>query len=67
MRESLNKLIGKEVIINKNFTYQLWMDKPFIFSAQDFKTIIDLFNSYSYTISIDDDGKDYPVIHIWRY
>ena len=68
MRERLYKLIGKEVIINSNFTYQPWRDKPFIFSAQDFKTVIDIFNSYSYIISIND-GKEYPfpIINIWRY
>ena len=68
MRERLYKLIGKEVIINSNFTYQPWRDNPFIFSPQDFKTVIDIFNSYSYIISINDD-KEYPlpIINIWRY
>ena len=68
MRERLYNLIGKEVIINSNFTYQPWRDKPFIFSPQDFKTVIDIFNSYSYIISINDDKEyAYPIINIWRY
>ena len=66
MKERLFKLIGKEVVINSNFTYQPWRDKPFIFSTQHFKLIIDLFNSYSYIISINDD-IEYPIINIWRY
>ena len=67
MREELIKLLGKEVIINTNFTYQLWNEKPTLFLAQDYRTVIDLYNSCSYNISIDDTNKDYPTINIWRY
>ena len=67
MREDLIKLLGKEVIINTNFTYQLWNKKPTLFLAQDYRTVIDLYNSYSYNISIDYNSKDYPTINIWRY
>ena len=67
MREELIKLLGKEVIINTNFTYQLWNKKPTLFLAQDYRTVIDLYNSYSYNISIDSTAKDYPTINIWRY
>ena len=67
MREELIKLLGKEVIINTNFTYQLWNKKPTLFLAQDYRTVIDLYNSCSYNISIDETNKDYPTINIWRY
>ena len=67
MREELIKLLGKEVIINTNFTYQLWNKKPTLFMAQDYRTVIDLYNSCSYNISIDETSKDYPTINIWRY
>ena len=67
MREDLIKLLGKEVIINTNFTYQLWNEKPTLFMAQDYRTVIDLYNSFRYNISIDDTGNDYPTINIWRY
>ena len=66
MREELIKLLGKEVIINTNFTYQLWNNKPTLFMAQDYRTVIDLYNSCSYNISIDVTNKDYPTINIWR-
>ena len=67
MREELINLLGKEVIINTDFTYQLWIKKPILFLAQDYRTVIDLCNSYSYNIFIDDTTEDYPTINIWRY
>lgn len=66
MREELIKLLGKKVIINTNFTYQLWKEKPTLFLAQDYRTVIDLYNSFSYNITIQND-TDYPIINIWRY
>ena len=68
MREELIKLLGKEVYIKCNFNYLLWdSEMPTVFMAQDYRYIIDLYNSHSYNISIDYTGKDYPTINIWRY
>lgn len=52
-RNCLLDLLGKEVYINCNFNYLLWdSETPTIFTAQDYRNVIDLYNTYSHSITI---------------
>ena len=68
-RNCLLDLLGEEVIIYTNFNYLLWNEKPTVFTAQDYRNVIDLYNSYSHSITIFEptDNNDKHVIRIERY
>ena len=69
-RNRLLELLGKEVYIKCDFQYLLWdSEKSTVFTAQDYRTVIDLYNSYSHNITIIEPTgiNDKPVIRIERY
>ena len=69
-RNTLLELLGKEVYIKCNFNYLLWdSEKPTLFMAQDYRNVIDLYNSYSHSITIFEPSNktEKPIIRIERY
>ena len=69
-RNKLLELLGKEVYIKCDFQYLLWdSEKPTLFLAQDYRNVIDLYNSYSHSITIIEPTgvNDKTTIRIERY
>ena len=69
-RNRLLELLGTECYIKCNFNYLLWdSEKPTVFTAQDYRNIIDLYNSYSHSITIIEPTgvNDKTTIRIERY
>ena len=69
-RNCLLDLLGKEVYINCNFNYILWdSETPTIFTAQDYRNVIDLYNTYSHSITIFEPSTECEkaIINITRY
>ena len=69
-RNTLLELLGKEVYIKCNFNYLLWdSEKPTLLMAQDYRNVIDLYNSYSHSITIIEPTgvNDKHEIRIERY
>lgn len=69
-RSSLLDLLGKEVYVKCNFQYLLWnSEKPTLFTAQDYRNVIDLYNNYAMSITIFEptDTNSNHIIRIERY
>lgn len=69
-RSCLLDLLGKEVYVKCNFNYLLWdSEKSTVFTAQDYRNVIDFYNTYSHSITIieADNKTEKPVIRIERY
>ena len=69
-RNTLLELLGKEVYVKCDFQYLLWdSEKPTVFTAQDYRNVIDLYNSYAMSITIFEPSNETekPIISIRRY